>query len=214
MRLVLLLAVLLMPQLALSQELTGGGTSSSDAAVGRLQGQITQIQSLVQSLIRENQNLQYCQAQGLFYRPELKGSDERGCADNSIDRRLIGKLCPEGHFVAGFDGNGNILCRRAVPEPRPRLMVSHAAPPTCPLVIATTPLPETCRDGDVQNVRESAQTEYSNPACEASQCCPTFNIDLRCVENRWSVLRAYSIAQKGVSSPEGDNVWSRVEYRR
>lgn len=213
MRILLLLAVLVMPHMALAQSLSGAGGSASDAAVGRLQGQIAQLENLVQSLMRENRNMLHCQAQGLFYRPELRNSDERGCADNSIDRRLIGKLCPDKHFVAGFDGNGSILCRRAIPEPRPQLMVSHATQ-QCPLVVATTPLPESCRDGDVQNFRESAATEYSNPACEAAQCCPTFNIDLRCVENRWSVLRAHTIAQRGESAPAGDNVWSRVEYRR
>lgn len=214
MRFIFLLAVLLAPQLAHSQAITGTGGGATDSAVGAMQGRLTQLENLLQSMIRDNRKLLFCQSQGLFYRPDVKGTDENGCADNSVDRRLVGKLCPDQHFVAGFDANGSILCRRAIPEPRPRLMVSHVAAPQCGLVIASTPLPDTCKDGDVQNIRESAATEYSNPACEAEGCCPTFNIDLRCVENRWSVLRAYSIAQKGVSSPAGDNVWSRVEYRR
>lgn len=214
MRLFLLFAILFTPVLAFAQALTGTGGGSSDAAVGRLQGQITQLENLVRTMMRENQQMLRCQSQGLFYRPGIEAADKDGCADNAVDRRLVGKLCPDQHFVAGFDGNGSILCRRAIPEPRPRLLVSHIAAPQCGLVIATTPLPESCRDGDVQNIRESAATEYSNPACEAAGCCPAFNIDLRCVENRWSVLRTYSIAQNGISSPTGDNVWARVEYRR
>lgn len=199
-----------------AQSLSGaGGGGSNSAAVGRLQGQIDEMQRMLKTQTRDLTRIATCNARGMFYRPDERAADEDGCIENEVNKQLVSKMCPDQHFVAGFDERGRMMCRKAQVEPLPWLVVSHAAPEAqCDLLIARHPLTDQCSDGDIQNIRSSNRTEYSNPACGQNNCCTAFNIDVQCVDGRWEVFRAYRVTQNGVSAEESSTVFNRVEYRR